>query len=97
MKENGKNPKILNSLFSLISIVKYSLQSKEESKFKIKIRSEKIFKSLSTYMGNRTPAQCRSHYQKMIMKFKTIAKLKKHFKQNVGEDLYNESFKKFSE
>jgi hypothetical protein len=46
-------------------------------------------------LGNRTPAQCRSHYQKVIIKFKTIAKLKKHFKEYFGEYLYEKTYHEF--
>jgi len=46
-------------------------------------------------MGNRTAAQCRSHYQKLMIKFKTIPKLKRYFKAYFGEELYFKSVKEF--
>lgn len=45
----------------------------------------RIFKKLSTFLGNRTARQCRSHFQKLMNRFKTPAKAKLHFSTILGE------------
>jgi len=50
----------------------------------------KIFRTFASYLTGRTAAQCRSHYQKMILKHKTVPKLKRFYKQYFGEEKYKE-------
>ena len=53
------------------------LQTKKEVAISL-LREVKIFKLFEESMERRTAAQCRSHYQKLIKKFKTVPKLIKH-------------------
>lgn len=48
---------------------------------------------LSDYLGNRTAAQCRSHYQKLMLKHKSIAKLKRFYKNSFGFATYDQEIK----
>lgn len=69
------------------------LQLKAQKKVIFRLfRVCKIFRSFSEYLDGRTAAQCRSHYQKIMIKFKTIAKLKRSYKSLFGEAQYKKEF-----
>lgn len=42
-------------------------------------RSERIFKSLSEFLQTRTPRQCRSHFQKIMNKYKKLRKVRQYY------------------
>lgn len=43
-------------------------------------RLDKIFKSMSTFIGTREAEQCRSHHQKMEKKFHSFSKILMHLR-----------------
>lgn len=44
-------------------------------------RLDKIFKSMSTFIGTREAEQCRSHHQKMEKKFHSFSKILLHLRR----------------
>ncbi len=67
--------------------------SKEKRKyFLLYFRSTRIFKTLSKFLSTRTPRQCRSHFQKIIGKFKTIKKVKQYYQDTLGVLEYQVQF-----
>ena len=65
--------------------------SKERRKyFFLHSRSLKIFKFLASHLQTRTPRQCRSHFQKLINKHKTIYKLKNYFRTEIGKTIFDQ-------
>ena len=73
-----------------------SLQS-QAAKSKGKRKSHKLFKQMSGYISSRTPQQCRSHFQKMIKKHKTVAKLKRHVRESVGPSQFRKRVQEIEE
>jgi hypothetical protein len=61
----------------------------------LSLRHSKIFKSLADYLGDRTAAQCRSHFQKLLVKYRTAAKIKKHFRDGFGEGAFDLAYERF--
>ena len=59
-------------------------------------RSERIFKSLSDFLTTRTPRQCRSHFQKIMNKFKKLKKVKQYYQSQIGMEKYQEELDKLS-
>lgn len=53
-----------------------------------------VFKRLAEFLGTRTAQQCRSHFQKLNLKFKTLAQMRNHQKSEVGEKKYEEEYAK---
>jgi hypothetical protein len=49
----------------------------------------KINVLMSEYIGSRTPAQCHSHFQKMMQKYQTVGKMlrKLRAKLKISENL----------
>lgn len=78
-------------------INKSSSQNNKESKNICYFRTSKIFRIFTEYLKERTAAQCRSHYQKMIAKFKTVPQLKKYYKKHFSEERYSYEFDMFKE
>jgi hypothetical protein len=95
MKEDGLRMKTSNLLFLFTTIKTFSPLGTRGSKIFYNSRVCKIFRTFSEYLNERTAAQCRSHYQKIIIKHKTLAKLKKHYKQIYGDNQYNQEFDNF--
>lgn len=60
-------------------------------------RSTRIFKSLSSFLGTRTPRQCRSHFQKIMNKFKKLNKVKQHYQQLLGAFNYSERLEELNQ
>lgn len=60
-------------------------------------RSCKIFKHFSEYLTKRTPSQCRSHFQKLMLKHKTIPKLKREYRGNFGDAAYQNEMARLEE
>ena len=60
-------------------------------------RSCKIFKHFSEYLTKRTPSQCRSHFQKLMLKNKTIAKLKREYRGKFGDEAYQAEMARLEE
>ena len=56
----------------------------------------RIFKKFSLYLGDRTPRQCRSHFQKMILRFKTPLKACSYYQKLVGKKIFDEKFQESS-
>ena len=54
----------------------------------------KIFKHFSDFIGNRSPSQCRSHYQKLLLKHKTIPRLKRYYRDYFGEKMYHQELQR---
>lgn len=52
----------------------------------------RVFKKFSDMLGNRTPRQCRSHFQKMMLRFKTPNKACSFYRKLLGEKMYEERF-----
>lgn len=50
----------------------------------------RIFKKFSDFVGTRTPRQCRSHYQKMMNRFKTPLRACNHYKKITGDKIFSE-------
>ena len=69
----------------------------EGSKFIKKLRSERIFTRLSEYVSTRTSRQCRSHYQKMMIKYHTISKLRSYFRKAATPSAYDAEFQRLQE
>lgn len=47
-------------------------------------RATKIFVTLANFLGTRTPRQCRSHFQKLMTKFRKINKIRAHYESILG-------------
>ncbi len=62
------------------------IQVKNEAKVNIFLnyRNLRVFKTLSEYLGTRTPRQCRSHFQKLMNRFKNIKKMVEHHQKETG-------------
>lgn len=60
-------------------------------------RSCKIFKHFSEYLTKRTPSQCRSHFQKLMLKHKTVAKLKREYRDKFGDVAYQDEMARLQE
>ena len=81
LKDLGLSTKIKNILSLWLISKPFLSLSKGGSIFSfIFFRSIRIFKSLADYLVTRNPRQCRSHYQKLMLKFKTINKFRKHYR-----------------
>lgn len=87
--DGGRKPEILS--FHGLSLQNLYLQGKEKVTFKI-FRSTRIFKSLSKFLKTRTPRQCRSHFQKIIGKYKTVKKVKQYYQDLLGVINYQKRF-----
>lgn len=48
-------------------------------------RSCRVFKAMAGHLLSRDYNQCRSHHQKMILKFKSLDKLIKHLRKKIGQ------------
>lgn len=48
-------------------------------------RSDKIFRSMASYIGTRAPDQCRSHHQKMEKKYGSFQKILDLHREDLGE------------
>lgn len=59
-------------------------------------RSERIFKTLSDFLVTRTPRQCRSHFQKIINKFKKLRKVRLHYQEQLGTAVYTHRLEELS-
>ncbi len=58
----------------------------------MQIRTSKVFKQMSNFVGTRSPAQCRSQNQKVYRRFKTVNKIVAVFRQEVGAAKYDQAF-----
>ena len=57
----------------------------------------RIFKKMSNYLGGRTPRQCRSHFQKLKNRFQVPLRAIKYFKDQYGQEKFDNRLKKLSE
>jgi GTP1/Obg family GTP-binding protein len=57
-----------------------------------RFRTTRIFKSLSSFLKTRTPRQCRSHFQKIMSKFKTVKKVKQFYQKQLGVLMYQDKY-----
>ena len=55
-----------------------------------------IFRHMSKYLGSRTPRQCRSHFQKLLLRHKTIQKIIKSIRSLLPEKVYEKRYKEVS-
>ncbi len=94
-KGSGMMKKISNLSFLFTITRKSSPPNTKESKTISYFRVYKIFKTFEEYLQDRKAAQCRSHYQKMIQKFKTVAKIRKYHENYYGRELYRQEFENF--
>ena len=67
------------------------LQASQEVSL-LQIRTSKVFKQMSNFVGTRSPAQCRSQNQKVYRRFRTVNKIVAVFKQEVGAAKYDQAF-----
>jgi hypothetical protein len=44
--------------------------------------------ALAAFLGTRTPRQCRSHFQKLMNRFKKLNKIKAYYEQMIGPLTY---------
>lgn len=59
---------------------------------KTKRKNLQIFKKLSEFLGTRTARQCRSHFQKLKNRFGTLVQMRKHWKKELGAQVYEEYY-----
>lgn len=57
----------------------------------------RIFKKLSEFLGTRNPRQCRSHFQKLMNRFKVPMRAIKFYKSLYGGSQFDEEFLNISE
>lgn len=50
---------------------------------------------MSEYLDSRSATQCRSHYQKMMEKHRSITRLKRYYRESVGEGQYRRQYEAF--
>jgi len=54
-------------------------------------RNLKVFKTLSEYLRSRTSRQCRSHFQKLMNRFKNLKKMIEHHQKQMGVAIFLEA------
>lgn len=70
--------------FRLPSFQDFQVQNETQVTFFVHSRNLRVFKTLSEYIGTRTPRQCRSHFQKLMNRFKNIKKMIEHHQNEAG-------------
>jgi hypothetical protein len=64
--------------------------NKEVMKSKEKRRSNKFYREMSDFIQTRNPLQCRSHHQKLEVKYIHPIKIVSYFRQQFDTDTYKE-------
>ena len=77
MELAGKSP-----IRPLCGLLFQNLRLQGKKKVKVSLfRTTRIFKTLSKFLVTRTPRQCRSHFQKIMTKFKNLKKVKAFYQE----------------
>lgn len=63
---------------------------------KTRRKFEKIFKKLASYLGTRTPRQCRSRFQKLNNRFGSLIKIRNNCKEDYGVSTYERYYEQMS-
>lgn len=84
LKENGIKNKTFNMLLLWITTLIFSAAKQNASKKLNSFRNLKIFKTLSIFLNSRTPRQCRSHFQKLMNRFKSFKKVIFYYQNLLG-------------
>lgn len=88
---NGPKIKKLNTFFLCIITQKLSNPKRNESNIAINLRNLRVFKTLSEYLRTRTPRQCRSHFQKLMNRFKNLKKMIDYHQNELGMTGFSEA------
>lgn len=80
--------------FCLSSLQSFQIKNETKVTFFSHCRNLRVFKTLSEYLGSRTPRQCRSHFQKLMNRFKNIKKMVEHHQKDIGMNEFIEAHSK---
>lgn len=71
-----------SNLFHTLSITDRDLNSSfSAGNFPYKLRTSKVFKQMSVFIGTRSSVQCRSQNQRLFRKYKNIRNIVNSFKE----------------